>query len=84
MKAIDRRDPVFPPAYTPSYSNAGFSLLGIALEAITGRTFSEVMENDVFKPLGMSDSSVVAPKNSKGVIPVGDSLWGLNLGAQNA
>lgn len=41
-----------------SYSNAGFILLGMALQAATGKDWQALYENEVFGPLGMSSSSL--------------------------
>lgn len=38
------------------YSNAGYKLLGVALEHVTGRPFTELLVERVFRPLGMADS----------------------------
>lgn len=37
-----------------SYSNNGYFLLGYIIEKITGKTYPEYLEENVFKPLGMS------------------------------
>lgn len=38
------------------YSNANFLTLGAILEAVSGRTFEELVEGEVFTPLGMTNS----------------------------
>ena len=35
------------------YSNLGYALLGMVAEAVTGRTFTEIVSTDVLAPLGM-------------------------------
>lgn len=45
-----------------SYSNEGFCLLGGVLEKIHTRRFSEIANNLVFEPLGMSRSSIGASR----------------------
>jgi CubicO group peptidase (beta-lactamase class C family) len=37
-----------------SYANSNFSLVGLALEDATGRAYADVMEQDVFGPLGLT------------------------------
>ena len=47
-------------AYAPGerflYSNDGYKLVGIALEAVTGRPFPQLLAERLLKPLGMTDS----------------------------
>ena len=80
LSGYKARHPVYPPFATPVYSNAAFSLLGLALEVITGRDYGTIIQNDIFVPLGMAHSSVQKPRDSKGVIPTGPSAWGFDLG----
>jgi D-alanyl-D-alanine carboxypeptidase len=51
-----------PRAGTPgqrwSYSNAGFILLGMALQAATGKDWQSLYRDEVFDPLGMSSSTL--------------------------
>lgn len=46
----------FEPGTRKSYSNSGYVLLGYLIEKISGRTYAEFLEENVFKPLGMTDS----------------------------
>ncbi|NNC12463.1 beta-lactamase family protein [Planctomonas sp. JC2975] len=48
------------PGQAWSYSNAGFILLGMALQAATGEDWTTLYRNEVFQPLGMSSSSLPA------------------------
>ena len=48
------------PGDQASYSNLGLGLLGDALAEKAGGRYAEVLAERVFKPLGMSDSAVVA------------------------
>lgn len=50
----------FEPGTRTKYSNGGFMLLGILIEALTGRTYGEHVEESVYRPLGMTSSSLVA------------------------
>lgn len=43
------------------YSNLGFGLLGYALENVENRSFEEVMQHDILKPLGMHHTFTVVP-----------------------
>jgi CubicO group peptidase (beta-lactamase class C family) len=44
----------FAPGTQRAYSNAGFVLLGLVLERVTGRPFEQVLRDEVFRPAGMA------------------------------
>ena len=46
----------FPPGTLWSYSNSGYILLGAVIEKVTGKSYEEVVESELFAPLGMQDS----------------------------
>jgi len=46
----------FPPGTLWNYSNSGFILLGGVIEKVTGKSYEEVVEQELFLPLGMKDS----------------------------
>lgn len=46
----------FPPGERFSYNNAGFILLGLVVEQISGLEFSDYVEKIIFQRAGMSDS----------------------------
>ncbi len=48
--------PYRPPGERFQYSNAGYIVLGLVVETLTGRAFTDVVEERVFAPAGMSDS----------------------------
>lgn len=41
------------------YSGGGYTLLQLMIEEVTGRSFAEYMESEVFKPLGMHNTSFI-------------------------
>jgi CubicO group peptidase (beta-lactamase class C family) len=47
-----------PPDALWQYSNLGFALAGHALEVATGQSFAELVDDQVFAPLGLADSSM--------------------------
>jgi CubicO group peptidase (beta-lactamase class C family) len=52
----------FPPGEVQSYSNIGFSLLGAAIEHLTGEPFARHMQTQLLEPMGMLDSAFeIAP-----------------------
>jgi CubicO group peptidase (beta-lactamase class C family) len=40
------------------YSNPGYALLAVVVERASGKTFGECLEQDIFKPVGMSNTFV--------------------------
>jgi CubicO group peptidase (beta-lactamase class C family) len=56
---IPRR--IYPPGTVPAYSNYGAALAGYIVERVSGRPFNEYIEENIFKPLGMTHSTFVQP-----------------------
>jgi len=46
----------FPPGSAWSYSNTGYYLAGMILEKITGKKYSELLNERIFTPLGMAQT----------------------------
>lgn len=44
----------FNPGEKYSYSNSGYFLLALIIEKVTGKTYREYLEKNIFKPLGMN------------------------------
>ncbi len=74
FSGLIQRHPVFPSYSKAMYSNAAYRILAYVLEEITGKSYDEVVTNDVFQPLGMKHSSSLPPsRKGAGVIPDGDA-----------
>ena len=54
----------FAPGTKWEYSNSGYFLLGYIIEKITGKPYSEYLNENIFKPLGMANSHFA---NNKGI-----------------
>lgn len=52
---------IFPPGVTPAYSNYGTALAGYIVERVSGTPFSKYVDENIFKPLKMSNSTFVQP-----------------------
>lgn len=48
----------YPPRTVFSYSNIGFSLLGVIIERVSKRSYSEYIQDSIFQKLGMINSFV--------------------------
>lgn len=55
-----------------NYANGGYIIVGSMLETVTGLSWEELMQNDIFAPLGMQDSGFRAP----GTPGQTDQPWG--------
>ncbi len=64
------RQAAFAPNVRWKYSNLAFAIAGLLVEQITGRKWADYVEQNMFKPLGMTSSSV--DKNVPGMtVPYG-------------
>lgn len=72
MVAFFRQAPLhFPPGSMFSYTNSGYYLLGLIIEAASGQDYYAYLQEHVFKPLGMShtwrgDDSQIVPGRARG------------------
>lgn len=46
------------PAEAARYNNGAYILLGVAIEEVTGRSFSDVVASEVFEPLGWPTAGI--------------------------
>ncbi|KAL4799486.1 beta-lactamase/transpeptidase-like protein [Aspergillus venezuelensis] len=76
--------PIAQPWSLPVYSNNGFTLLGMALANITGRSIDEFYQGTIFDPLDMQSSYSVLPPESEQsrsvVISPPEENWSLDNG----
>ena len=71
------RAPNFAPGEGCRYNNCGYVLLGLMIERATGRSYRDVVRDDVFAPAGMADSDFlrmdrVAERLAEGADPIRD------------
>ncbi len=52
----------FAPGTKWEYSNSGYFLLGYIIEIITGKTYGDYLDENIFKPLGMAGSLYTADR----------------------
>lgn len=52
---------VRPPGAVPVYDTYGITLAGHLVERVSGRTYSDFMRDELFRPLGMTRTAVEAP-----------------------
>lgn len=77
FKDLENNEYVWQPGQRAAYSDLGFILLGFALENMTGVSYSEIISQQISKPLNLS--SVVGFKLqdvTKSILPIeGGSQW---------
>ncbi|KAI0867782.1 beta-lactamase/transpeptidase-like protein [Hypoxylon argillaceum] len=79
----------FGPGYTPSYSNANFAILGIALENMLSASIQDIFNKSVAGPLGLRSTTIGNPLRvtNDSVIPGGGLMrsgWYDALGPLNS
>jgi CubicO group peptidase (beta-lactamase class C family) len=74
----------FQSAQTPEYSNAGISLLGIALERITGMPMAEMYDQNLISTLGLKGTSYTIPNTTYNAVIPGNNIsvggWNTDFG----
>lgn len=64
----------FEPGSRYSYSNSGYVLLGAVIEQLSGQSYSNYLDEHIFKPLGMKRSGYLTKNNIHTDIAVGYSF----------
>ena len=69
----------FQPGEKWNYSNSGYVLLGYLIETISGQTYSQFVQVNIFTPLGMKDSgydsnSAIIPHRAAGYTPIPNGI----------
>jgi CubicO group peptidase (beta-lactamase class C family) len=67
---------IYPPGTVPAYSNYGTTLAGYLVERASGQRFDEYVDEQIFRPLGMTHSTFrqPLPDSLKSFSPIGYSL----------
>ncbi len=56
IELVQKEYAPYPPNYIYSYSNIGYSLLGVVIGSASGETYENYIKSNIFKPLGMNSS----------------------------
>ena len=59
MKVFWNLDLNFEPGSELRYSNSNYFILGAIIEKITGKPYAQVLQENIFNPLGMTNSGVI-------------------------
>ena len=63
LELINGQPLAFTPGSKYSYSNAGYRLLGYAIESISGKSFADFVHHELALPLGLLDTGVCGTSN---------------------
>lgn len=66
---------LFEPGKNIRYCNTGYYILGMIIEAITGKTYENVLQERVFNVLGMANSGIETPNQSIPNLAEGYTLY---------
>ena len=72
--------PVAPPQQRPVYSNIAFTLFIYAIEEQTGKNYTELLQELLIEPLGLSNTLATPGVDEQAVIPPVENSWGSNYG----
>ena len=62
---LDRWQPPYQVGSKYVYSNLGFWLLRYALEEVEQKPYQEILEDELFKPLGMTSTMIIVPQSDQ-------------------
>jgi CubicO group peptidase (beta-lactamase class C family) len=73
--------PTIAPYRSALYSDAGYAVLTLVLERLTGEEYKDAVKSLIFEPLGMNSSSSVAPNGTDidAVERIGLGSWGTDF-----
>lgn len=83
LSGLKKTHPVTPPNYRASYSTISFSVLSYAMQKATGKSFDDLLEENVLKPFNLTGTGAHPSNTSNAVIPnVQPNSWGIDYGDQ--
>src|SRR5439155_10780716 len=65
VKHLLQEEPAAKPGTERKYSNASYALVALVAERRTGRSWQRLMEDEVFKPLGMTTAGFGRPRTKE-------------------
>ncbi|HTY00429.1 MAG TPA: serine hydrolase domain-containing protein, partial [Bacteroidota bacterium] len=74
---VKQKAPLYKPGTRYRYSNTGYVLLSIIVERVSGMSFADFLTTKIFRPLGMSETSVYeGSKNDEKAAAIGYNQFG--------
>ena len=65
LKMLDKEYAPYTPNYIYSYSNIGYSLLGMIIENVSNRSFEDYIKSDIFEALQMHSACFTSDNSAK-------------------
>jgi CubicO group peptidase (beta-lactamase class C family) len=78
LETFHEAEQILPPGARFHYSNLAFALLGIVVERVSGKSYTDYVEQRVLKPVGLKRTTFAPDKNAaKGYLvkPYVDGVW---------
>ena len=74
IKVIEKSALLFEPGTQYQYTSLGYNLVGLAAESVTNTSFEDVLNDEVFAPLGMAHTQI--EKNKSNLVTLYDTQNG--------
>ena len=74
-RALSSLVPAHPVGDTFEYSNSNYQLLGLIIEAVTGKAYADYVQNSILTPLRMNHSHYPDPTGAKNGLAMGHQYW---------
>jgi CubicO group peptidase (beta-lactamase class C family) len=62
LEATKKKPLAFAPGETFRYNNSGYTLLGLIIERVSGKSYGEFLQENIFTPLGMKQTGYEDPR----------------------
>lgn len=75
--------PVAPAYSQPAYSSLAFNLIALALSNVTGKSYRDMLDEKIVKPLGLKNTGVSPGDTRNAVVPPLNDMsqgWGGDYG----
>ena len=79
LKATVQQELADAPGQSVYYSNSGYIMAGAMIEKIAGKSYEQLMSQEVFKPLGLQAAGFGLPIQKSSVQPLGHKSAGVTL-----
>ncbi|KAH1322459.1 hypothetical protein KXX47_001097 [Aspergillus fumigatus] len=76
IESLLSKETVAPISSRPIYSQLSFILFTLALEAHTGKNYSQILDETIYEPLDLVNSGVSPGATQRAAVPPGLSGWG--------
>lgn len=82
IETLSKHKPVFAPNQVTSYSNAGFELLGLIVENVTGTNYIDYVNEHILSSYGMSEGATfkTPPERVSAIVDKSGWFWDVDLG----